>query len=65
MAWTNSTISTTDSIARHEFKVNTYTQSGTTWAGIISVAHEKLGNDILTRNNNYYDDDLLDNITNT
>lgn len=63
--WNDSPISTTQSIARHETKINTYTQSGTTWDGIIDVAHEKLGNDLLTRNNNYYETDMLEKITNT
>lgn len=63
MSWTDTTIASTNSIKRHQYNINTYVATGTTWDDIIDVAKQKMGNDIIGRMNNYLDG--LDNIQNT
>ena len=49
MSWTDITLSTTESIARHQYNVNQLCAVDQDWNDKISIAHQKLGNDLIGR----------------
>ena len=63
MSWTDITLSTTSSIARHQYNVNGLCTTGQDWNDKISIAHQKLGNDLIGRM--YNNLTALDDIQNT
>lgn len=63
MAWNDTVLSTTSSIARHQYNVNSLCTIGTDWNDKIAIAHQKLGNDLIGRM--YNNLDSLDDIQNT
>lgn len=63
MAWNDTVLSTTQSIARHQYNINSLCQTGTDWNDKIAIAHKKLGNDLIGRM--YNNLDSLDDIENT
>lgn len=62
-AWTASVLSTTSSIARHQYNINSLCTIGQDWNDKIAIAHQKLGNDLVGRL--YNNIDTLDDIENT
>lgn len=63
MAWNDTVLSTTQSIARHQYNVNSLCTTGQDWNNKIAVAHQKLGNDLIGRM--YNNLTALDDIQNT
>lgn len=63
MAWNDTVLSTTQSIARHQYNVNSLCATGQDWNDKISIAHQKLGNDLIGRM--YNNLTALDDIQNT
>lgn len=63
MAWNDTVLSTTQSIARHQYNVNNLCATGQDWNDKISIAHQKLGNDLIGRM--YNNLTALDDIQNT
>lgn len=49
MSWNTTTLSTTNSIAMHQYNINTYVTSPQTWDYKITLAKSKLQNDIYSR----------------
>lgn len=62
MSWTSTTLSTTNSIAMHQYNINTYLTSPQTWDYKITLAKQKLQNDIYSRLSNTLTS--LDDVTN-